>query len=328
VAPNSITDPALLQGWGVTPWNWEFVTGVQHELLPRVSVDFGYFRRIYGNFRVTDNPETVAADYTPIIVTAPTGGGPPNGALLPNGGQGLTVYDINPVLLNGKAFNTTTNYVTLSDNFGKQIEHFNGFDGSASWRARDGLNIQGGVSIGRVSTDNCAVVAVLPEVLNNQVATGATPQQYCAVTSDWEPNYKLNGVYQLPWQNVRVSGSFLSVPGPYLQGSNNYAAATFAALRRPGLGGTTVVGLAAGGSKTVNLLTPNTLPNDRRNQLDLRFSKILKFGARTLDANFDVYNVFNSDAVLGQTNTYGTTWLLPTSILTGRLLKFGARFDF
>ena len=61
--------------------------------------------------------------------------------------------------------------------------------------------------------------------------------------------------------------------------------------------------------------------------------RIFKFGERgTLDANFDIYNAFNSDAVLTETTTYsgvnGGAWLLPTSVIVGRIIKFGARWDF
>ena len=68
-------------------------------------------------------------------------------------------------------------------------------------------------------------------------------------------------------------------------------------------------------------------------QLDLRFSKIFKFGSRsTLDANFDIYNAFGSDAVLAESATYsgtnGGAWLLPTSVIQGRIIKFGVRLDF
>jgi hypothetical protein len=46
----TIVSPSLLSGWGVRPYDWQFSTSVQQELLPRVSAEFGYSRRSWGNF--------------------------------------------------------------------------------------------------------------------------------------------------------------------------------------------------------------------------------------------------------------------------------------
>ena len=52
-------------GYGVRPLsNWEISAGVQHELLPRVSVNASYFRRSYTTFQVTQNTAVGSADYT------------------------------------------------------------------------------------------------------------------------------------------------------------------------------------------------------------------------------------------------------------------------
>ena len=64
-------DPAALEGWGVRPADWEFGVSVQQEVLPRVSVELGYFQRWLDNFFVDDNLATVPADFTPFGITAP-----------------------------------------------------------------------------------------------------------------------------------------------------------------------------------------------------------------------------------------------------------------
>jgi len=308
VTPNFVRDPATLQGWGVRPYNWEFVASVQHELLPRVSVDFGYYRRIFGNLIATDNPETTAADYRQYQVTVPTD------SRIPRSGQQLTVVDVNPVLQNGRPFNTVTNYVTVADNFGTWTEHFNGIDGALNWRAGDAFTMHGGVAVGRTSTNNCDLQKVVPEIAVN------TPIELCDTTTSWAPNYKANAVYNIPWQDIRVSGSVLSLPGPSVQANVIYSAAQVtAALGRAPSGG---------GSRTIGVIDGSTLLGDRRNQVDLRFSRIFRFAGTTLDANFDIYNVTNTDAVLGQSATYGTTWRQPTTVLQPRIFKFGVRYDF
>ena len=47
-------------GWGNRAYNWEFSTSVQHELLPRVGIDVGYFRRWFGNFQIDADPRADA----------------------------------------------------------------------------------------------------------------------------------------------------------------------------------------------------------------------------------------------------------------------------
>jgi hypothetical protein len=39
-------DPKLLQGWYVRPYNWEYAASVQHELVPRVSINAGWYRPV------------------------------------------------------------------------------------------------------------------------------------------------------------------------------------------------------------------------------------------------------------------------------------------
>jgi hypothetical protein len=112
-------DPAILNGWGLRPYSWDFTATVQHQLLPRVSVEVSYARRIYGNFVVTDNRAVGPADFDPFTITAPVDSRLPGG-----GGNVITgLYDVKP-----EKFGLVDNFVTFASNFGKQTEHDNGVD--------------------------------------------------------------------------------------------------------------------------------------------------------------------------------------------------------
>src|SRR5262249_11362377 len=45
VARTTNYDPAIVQGWGVRPANWEGQISIQQQIVPRVSGYFGYTRR-------------------------------------------------------------------------------------------------------------------------------------------------------------------------------------------------------------------------------------------------------------------------------------------
>ena len=80
---------------------------------------------------------------------------------------------------------------------------------------------------------------------------------------------------------------------------------------------------------TIDLLPQGANYLDERiTQVDLRLTKLVRFATRKLQANLDVFNLFNRSTVLQVNSTYGQNWLKPTQILDGRLFKFGVQFDF
>jgi hypothetical protein len=144
--PSTTIDPAILDGYGVRPYNWEFSAGVQQQLAPRVSVDIGYFRRWFGNFAVTDNRALAATDFTAFTVTAPVDN------RLPDGGGDVVseLYDANKIV-------ASDNYFTFASNYGEQIQQWNGIDLTVNARMQGGLLLQGGLSTGKTTTDSCEI---------------------------------------------------------------------------------------------------------------------------------------------------------------------------
>jgi hypothetical protein len=72
--------------------------------------------------------------------------------------------------------------------------------------------------------------------------------------------------------------------------------------------------------------------------VDLRVSKILRFGRTRSSVGIDLYNLFNSNTGTVFNQTFGTMqangtvdstpWLRPTSILNARFVRFNATVDF
>src|SRR5262249_10889088 len=113
---------------------------------------------------------------------------------------------------------------------------------------------------------------------------------------------------------------FQSLPGTFV--SANFVATN--ALVQPSLGRPLAGGAA---NVTVNIVAPETMYTDRRNQLDIRLGKIVKYKSTKTTFNVDFFNVNNASAVLAVNAAYAW-WLRPTSILTARFMRLGAQFDF
>ena len=87
--------------------------------------------------------------------------------------------------------------------------------------------------------------------------------------------------------------------------------------------------LSEGSSITIaNIIAPYTMFEPRLNQVDLRFSKIFRFGGTRIQGMFDLYNLLNQAAILTENTRYGSAWRTPTSVLDARLFKFGVQVNF
>jgi Carboxypeptidase regulatory-like domain len=312
-------DSNLLNGWGIRPNDWQIGASVQQQVLPKVSIEFGYFWRWLGNFTATDNQAVTPADFTSFGVTAPSD------PRLPGGG-GYTVsglYDVSPA-----KFGQASNLITDAANFGDEYQRYHGILINATVRATKGLTFQGGINSGKTTNDYCAVRTDLPE-FTFPSAPGPTQGQtvsplnpYCHV----DPGYitKMSGVasYIFPKVDVLIAGTIRSDQGAPLRAIWNAPTAT---VVNPALGRTISTGAA---TAAIDLIAPGQVWGDRVNELDLRFGKILKFGRTRFNAGIDVYNVLNSNAGLTYNQTFGTAWLAPTSVLTPRFMKVSVQIDF
>jgi hypothetical protein len=321
-------DDILRRGWGNREANWEFSAGVQRELLPRVSLDVGYFRRIWKNFRVIDDLSLAASDFDTFSMTVPVD------SRLPDGG-GYRLDGL--VALKPSAFGRAPlNNNTLDRTYGQQLEHWNGFDITVDARFPNSLTLQAGTSTGRTMEDDCDVVTKVPEMLNVNLAnvgnaavivptgtpTAWRPMQFCHRQTPWQTQFKTFGVYTVPKADVQVSGTFRSIPGDPLRAAFNASNAYLAANSTLGRA------LAGGAANiTIDLVEPYTVYLDRRNELDMRFGKLLRAGRTRTVVSMDVFNMLNIDAVVNANQNFAV-WRRPTQILNARVIKFSVQFDY
>ena len=192
--PSTVSDPAMLHGWSKRPYQWEFETGVQHQLLPRVGVDVGYFRRWYGNFTVTDNLLVAASDYSPFSITAPAD------PRLPGGGGYAVERPLQPQPEQGGAGQQPLHPGQqlrepdrALERRGCQAEHAVAAGNHAAGRHEHGADVDGQLRYRRRrSTIRSAL--------------------YCHVDTAFLTQVKFLGTYAVPKVDVQIAATFRSLP--------------------------------------------------------------------------------------------------------------------
>jgi hypothetical protein len=318
-------DPAFVEGFGVRPYNWNMGVQVQQELLPRVSVNVGYFRNWWNNHYAVDNRATTAADYTPFSIRAPSDPRLPNG-----GGQVISgLFD----LVSDKV-GQVDELATSASNFGKLIENWQGVDVNVTARLRNGITAQGGTSTGRRLTDSCSLKSVIPEYgtgtrgANTSIGPNAQSvvNPYCRVEEPYRTQIRGLASYTIPRVDVLISGTWSINPGNSL--AANYVVNNAVIAQGPQPLGRNLSGAT---NVTVNLIPPSTLFAETRNNIDLRLSKVIRYGRTRTQVGVDIYNIMNSDTVTGFSQTFNpnsTSWLTPQDIVPARYVRFNLDVNF
>ncbi len=127
-------DPDLLSGWGVRASDWSFGVSVQQQLMARMSIEVGYYRRWFDGFTLNDNLRLQPEDLTPYSIVAPLDPRLPNGGGYPISG----LYNVVP----SKA-GQVDDLATIASKYGEWYQYFNGFDITLNLRTQGGLTLTG-----------------------------------------------------------------------------------------------------------------------------------------------------------------------------------------
>jgi carboxypeptidase family protein len=327
-------NPALLSGWGVRPSDSQWGINLQQELAPRVSLDVGYNRRSWNNFTVTDNLAAGPSDYQPWTITAPKDPRLPGG-----GGYPITMY----TLTSAAAARPADNYVTFETDYGPaRINYWHGVDATVTARLSRATTLQFGSTTGRAINDTCATI----------VKVDSPDPRFCREVDPVETTLRGLASYMIPKIDVQVSATIRSQPRVIFAANNPTIfigiqptsvnpPPTAANWNVPNTVVQSILGrLPPGALANGNTLVPlvdnalRVFGDGRRNQLDMRFAKVLRFSGRRLDVGMDLQNILNANYGTVYESQYdyalpnGGTWLNPTTILGPRFARVNVTFNF
>jgi hypothetical protein len=322
----------LPQNFGIVPlvspnpklkrvYNVETTVGVQHELLPGVQLNAGWFHRVFHNLPRQTNTLQSFSDYTLVNVVSPL-----DGSIIP-------MYNVSPA-----ALRRVNNVVSTDDS---QKEWYNGYEVSFTARLPHGATLFGGTTAERMLWTLCNEQSNPNNLLYCDARNGHIP---------FRTQFKLAGSYPLPY-GVQVSGSFQSIPG-YLLGCSISTCGipsptalpnvttppgrgtvwllskdtVYAAnCKAPCTPGALVIPNMTAANLEVPLAAPGTEYADRVNQLDVSLAKWVQVGTMRVQGQFDVFNALNLGDVLSvrSMNFATPSYLQPSSVLQGRIIRVG-----
>jgi hypothetical protein len=311
--PASLSSPDVRDPETSPPKTDEFIIGIKSELRPNLGIEANYIYRKFHNMiweewpysDPTGDPGLAGLDF-PLV-------GIPASAWVPVtqnvDGRDLTWYEL------AEGFEASGELFTNRPDY---HQRYHGLEIAVSRRFQNNWSLNGGFTISDTSEffDGLGGVFDPTNTLirdEGQVSpfTTGSGKSRVFLNSRWV--FRLDGVYNLPWWNVVMSGRLNGRQGfPFLQ--------TFRTpVRAGGIGRTEVLLAPVGESRYDNLWIA-----------DLRFEKGFQIGESTeISGIVDIFNVTNANTILRQESRQNLdTANRIEEILSARILRFGVRVTF
>ena len=295
-------------------YNWEYSAAVQHQLTSRVSVNVGWYRRIWKNLEISDRELISTADYTAFQVPMPSFANDPDlveaGVLDP--GEVLTIYNLN-------AAKRGVYGAQIVDKNSDDQSIYDGIEVSFSSRLPAGGTLFGGwttqrnLSVFCSSNDNPNGPTVADLFLGENVANGGRFCDQRDFDVPFTHEFKLAGNYPVGF-GVDIGAILQSYAG-----------------RERVITWTPAPTLFPGGrtnQETLILTKPGSIYYPRYNQLDLNLKKTFRAGRKTYTGQIDFFNALNGTAIFTQNNAIGASLGQVQSILQGRMMRLGFQMKF
>jgi hypothetical protein len=327
-------------------YNLQYSAGVQHELRPGVAVNFNWYRRSLYNTAFTRNRAVDPLnDWTTTTVVNPLSG------------ELIKAYQINQDK-NGIAPDL---YLTNMTDTSLRRNIYTGFEMGVNARLAHRILVFGGWQMERTVDVDCTINTANASATLNSPNTLRFCDQSGALYQDlgrnapipFQHGFKFNGNVPL-WYGVEVSASLQSYPGVKKDPATATSAGgvswtiTRGSTRYPN--DCTVAGCTPGAivlpsrfagdpSILLQLASPGIRYEPRTNQFDFGVRRTFHFKNGTVQAQVDLFNALNGNAILSEGTALSSTVApflssaalaggVPFTILQPRLIRIGAQIKF
>jgi hypothetical protein len=270
------------------PYSDELTAGVETQLPGAVRVGAMFYYRTNRDQFGQRNEAVPTSSYTQHTITIPNA---------PAGMNTATIFNLRPDLTSAQD-NVRFNADYLDT-------EYKGLEFTATKRFTQKWQMQAGFTIGK-NEGGVAGGNDLNDPNNTLFPTGI-------IGNDSETALRLSGSYELPWA-INLAGSLIA--------NNGYPYVTSYSLTRA---------VAATQGITLTRATQGTSLSERGDErypnvvmADVRLSRRFRFGgSRSFQPEISIFNITNSDTVVGHTTAIGGNYLVPSEILAPRIMRVG-----